>query len=198
DVEHREVIVEELLKRYLSANHFEKAHRLRFDFKVVDSKLIAAFKAVGFSQKTQTYLTYELELESKAAPFQNESKECDAAEVARTLSNLHSVSDDQAVQWIREGSIRTLEVDHEVVAAAHLSFHVPNAEIVRIATKAEYLRLGFAKRLLIALSDELGANGFKKMFLKVESTNEAAIACYQSFGFVVNESKTQTWLSIYF
>ncbi len=118
--------------------------------------------------------------------------------MADAFANLHPVTLDEVESWIKDESIRTTSFEGKVVAAAQIFNYGNSAEINRIATNSNFLRCGFSKVLMQNICDELSEKGIERLFLKVEDIRKPAIQFYESFGFVKNEEKTQTWFSKYF
>lgn len=57
------------------------------------------------------------------------------------------------------------------------------AEILTLAIDAKYRRRGLAQTLLDKTSTQLAASGVERLFLEVDSENDAAIALYKKHGF---------------
>lgn len=194
----RKSIATDLLKKFIESNTFESGHRLRFDVADSDHEFKTCIEQLGLNQKSQTFFYYELELPKKTVIGESQQTDMSALEIAETLSNLHPVRLDEVETWIQNKSIRTVSYEGRVTAAAQIFEYGDSAEINRIATNANFLRRGFSKALMQNICNELSQNGVKKLFLKVEDTRKPAINFYESFGFIKNESKTQTWFSKYF
>lgn len=59
----------------------------------------------------------------------------------------------------------------------------PQAELETIAVAAASQRRGLARRLLLALAQELRLAGVAELFLEVRVTNQPALSLYRSLGF---------------
>ena len=59
------------------------------------------------------------------------------------------------------------------------------ADINQVAVKASFRRQGIGKKLLEELLRQLEAQGIKAVTLEVRKSNRAAVALYESFGFVL-------------
>ncbi|MEL6258662.1 MAG: GNAT family N-acetyltransferase [Pseudomonadota bacterium] len=60
------------------------------------------------------------------------------------------------------------------------------AELLSIVVAAPFRRFGLAKRLIMALANELGKRNIRRLFLEVAEDNSSAIAFYNSLGFRVD------------
>ena len=58
-----------------------------------------------------------------------------------------------------------------------------DAELPRIAVRAEYRGKGFGGKLLDAFIEEVKTRGGERIFLEVRTSNESALGLYQSRGF---------------
>lgn len=194
----RSCIATELLKKFIASNTFESGHRLRFDIAGADFEFKSSIEQLGLNQKSQIFFYYQLELPKKFAIDESQEIDAFAQEVTETLCNLHPVKIDDVEEWIQSNSIRTVSYEGKVAAAAQILKYDDSAEIIRIATNSKFLRRGFSRVLMQNICNELSQNGVKKLFLKVEDVRVPAIGFYENFGFVRNDSKTQTWYSKYF
>jgi ribosomal protein S18 acetylase RimI-like enzyme len=196
----RKLIASELLSKFLNANVFEYKHRLRFDLAHFDSDLNSAIEEAGCSEKKQIFHYFEMQIPEEKINISIEEQvtQFDAAEVAEVLSHLHPVKESDAKDWIKSKSIIAIDAESKVVAAAQINFYPDSAEINRIATRAESLRQGYAKQLVLKICNELRDRKIQKLFLKVEDVKVPAISFYRNFGFKENLDKKQVWHSKFF
>lgn len=75
-------------------------------------------------------------------------------------------------------------IDGEVVAYGGFSLAADEAEIITAAVAPEYRRRGIARALMDRMLDDAAALGGTDVYLDVRASNTAAIALYESLGFV--------------
>jgi ribosomal protein S18 acetylase RimI-like enzyme len=196
----RKLIANKLLSNFLDSNIFESKHRLRFDLNESDLDLNFTVEEFGCSDKKQVFHYFEIQIPKETGVFliEEQTTKLNAADVAEALSHLHSVKESDVKSWIESNSIRAIEVDSKIVAAAQVYFYTESAEINRIATHAKYLRQGYAKQLVLKICNELKLSKIQKLFLKVEDSKTPAICFYRNFGFIENLDKKQVWHSKFF
>jgi ribosomal protein S18 acetylase RimI-like enzyme len=194
-LENRKVWAETLLRKFSEIHSFPTKHRLRFDLGIHDRDLNEAIEASGFSEKKQLFHHFELNIPGEVRSAATIARTADPAQVATALSNLHPVSETEAMAWMKEDSLRILIHNEMVVAAAQIYDRADSVEINRIATHPQALRAGHSKKLMEAIFAEVQAAGKTHMFLKVEDTKKPAIALYKSCGFTEVPDKAQVWHS---
>jgi ribosomal-protein-alanine N-acetyltransferase len=72
----------------------------------------------------------------------------------------------------------------EVVGYAIVWHTADEAELGNIAIAAPFRRMGAARQLMQAVTDEAAVSGIKTIFLEARVGNVAAIKLYEGFGFV--------------
>lgn len=108
---------------------------------------------------------------------------------------MNPVTEVQAQEWIKRDKIRIYIEDSKVACAAQIATFETSMEIVRIATHTEFLRQGYASKLLRQILMEASEAGKSSVHLKVESARTAAIATYKKLGFIEDPEKSQIWHS---
>ncbi|QLY25273.1 N-acetyltransferase [Bdellovibrio sp. KM01] len=196
----RKLIAEELVKTFLTSNSFSSKHRLRFDVGCDDNDVNDIFKQSAFNIKSQTFHHFELTIPRclGVKNVEEAHRMAPADEVAKTMSNLHAVSANEAQEWIESGSLRIEMASGQVAAVAKVDIYPQSAKIDRLATHEKFLRQGHARKLMAKISMELSACNIPTLFLKVEDVRGPAIAFYRNFGFEEILEKKQTWHSIHF
>jgi GNAT superfamily N-acetyltransferase len=191
-----------LLRSFSEIHSFPAKHRLRFDLGIHDQDLNEALVASGFSEKKQLFHHYELNLPPVNSASANDLtsaaaivRTADPIQVAEALSNLHPVSEAEALEWMKEDSLRILIQNETVLAAAQIYSRAESFEINRIATHSQALRAGYGKMLMDAIINEVRSTGKIHMFLKVEDVKKPAIALYKNCGFVEVPDKAEVWHS---
>lgn len=92
---------------------------------------------------------------------------------------------EQALSLLLEGGnfgIVALEEDTPC-AYAGLIVAPDEGEITNVATHPSKRRMGYAKAVLLALTDEAARRGVRRITLEVRESNTAAKALYESLGF---------------
>jgi GNAT superfamily N-acetyltransferase len=194
-IENRKYLAETLLRKFSEIHSFPAKHRLRFDLGIHDRDLNEAIEASGFSEKKQFFHHFELNCPCGNISTAPIARTAEPTQVAETLSNLHPVSETDALTWMKEDSLRILLHNEMVVAAAQIYDRADSVEINRIATHPQSLRAGHGRKLMEAIFAEVRSAGKSHIFLKVEAVKKPAIALYQSCGFVEIPDKAQVWHS---
>ena len=84
-----------------------------------------------------------------------------------------------------DGGIGMVVVDSGVVVAyGGMTYVLDEGSVTNIAVHPEYRRRGYGRRVTEALLHRAGSLGVKSVFLEVRESNQAAIALYQSEGFI--------------
>lgn len=196
DCEDRLLVAMALLDHFKIRSRFDQGHRLRFDLRLRDSDLNEAVIACGYSEKTQIYLHFERAIgtsNEKYAP-QNPTV-TQIPEIIATLSFLNSVTEAEVSSWLRADQIRMVQIGSRIACAAHIRESDDAFEISRIATHADFLRNGYATKLISQLAQEAAVKKKSRLYLKVEDTKSPAIATYRKAGFHSDEIKTEIWHS---
>lgn len=223
-VENRTDLATNLLREFQDRSSFTKGHRLRFDILKSDFELNQVIEKAGFSQKRQLFLHFERETKNISELFlikqtankadslfaknninisgtpiiENIVNSTDSKAVAEILSHLHPVSNSDAEAWIKTGSIRIVSAHGKIAAAAQIYESNDTLEINRIATHSDFLRQGFAQKLIESILIEAKNKNKKCVYLKVEDLRLPAIELYKKTEFNENESKAQYWHSRWF
>lgn len=187
-----------LLKEFKDKISFKKGHRLRFDVLKSDNEINNAIESMGLSQNKQHFLHFEYNLKDYAGNKENIQTEFDSEEIAEVLSHLSPVSISEVQHWINDKKIRGVFNQERLVCAAYLLESDETMEISRIATHSNFLRQGFASKLIRVILNEAKRYSKEKVYLKVDQIKNPAISLYKSIGFKELEEKTQIWHSSYF
>ncbi len=195
-IQNRGHVVYSLLNSFKGTVSFPAGHRLRIDILSHDVELNEILGKEGFSEKCQTFLYLERDLNVRTPQFKSESiSNTDAASVSETLSHLHPVSETEAQKWIESKTIRGIRCEGKVVVAAQIYDSDDALEVNRIATHEKFLRRSFAKKLMEQVFAEASSLQKRKVYLKVEDVRLPAISFYKSIGFIENQDKRQVWHS---
>lgn len=196
DCEDRLLVAKAMLDHFKIRSRFDHGHRLRFDLWLKDSDLNEAVAASGFSEKTQIYFYFERAITTSNEKYAPQHPTvAQIPEIIATLSFLHSVTEAEVSNWIRADQIRVIGIGSRIVCAAHIRESDNAIEISRIATHADFLRNGYATKLISQIAEETVAKKKSRLYLKVEETKVAAIATYRKSGLEMDESKTEKWHS---
>lgn len=199
NIQNRGKIVTSLLNSFKSTVSIPAGHRLRIDTSSHDIQLNEILRKAGFSEKCQTFLHFERELNVSTQQLNSEMiSNAEAKSVSETLSHLHPVSEGEAQKWIESKTIRGIRSEGKVVAVAQIYESDDALEVNRIATHEKFLRRGFAKKLMEQILSEASNLQKRKVYLKVENIHLPAIAFYKSVGFIENQDKCQVWHSRWF
>lgn len=199
-LKNREDVGEKLLQSFKQAASFGSGHRLRFDVLLRDHLINNLLMEKDFSHKKQTFKYFEMDLISfDDIHFKRSNSEnINAAQVTEVLSNLTPVDLEEVLSWIDRDQVRFITNDRHIVAAAQISYDEESVEIVRIATHLDFLRQGFAEKLISDICKESFQAEKKKIYLKVDSEKLPAIHLYKKIGLKEIEDKTQFWHSKYY
>lgn len=193
----RQSIAKALLTEFQKHASFATGHLLRFDVLKSDRILNEALIDLGFSQKRQEFLHFDLNLNaiSEDVVAANKLQNLSPADVRETFENLHPVSEVEVTQWIKNGTIRASFADSKIAAAAQIYESDDTMEINRIATNPAFLRQGHARKLIDEIIIEARIRLKKRVYLKVDSEKIPAISLYRNTGFEEQTEKAQYWHS---
>ncbi len=194
----REKVAMDLLLKFQGAFSFGVKHRLRIDVLNSDIVLNNAIEQLGLSHSKQTFLYFQRDLRKPIDIFKRKKIDVAAAEIAYVFSNLHETSADEVTNWLNNNTVRTIVDSNRVVAAAQISNTNDAIEIIRIATHPDFLRLGYAKKLIEDVCSEAFCNKKLHVYLKVEDVREPAISLYKICGFKELLNKKQVWHSSWY
>lgn len=199
-LKNRADVGEKLLQNFKQAASFVPGHRLRFDVLLKDHLINALLIEKDFSHKKQTFKYFEMDLINFGDIHfkKSNSENLNAIQVTEVLSNLVPVDVDEVLSWIDRDQVRFITNDRQIVAAAQISYDEESVEIVRIATHLDFLRQGYAKKLISDICKESFQAEKKKIYLKVDSEKLPAIHLYKKIGLKEIEDKTQFWHSKYY
>ncbi len=94
-------------------------------------------------------------------------------------------SEEALAMLTREGGVGFAVCEGELALAyGGMLCVLDEGQITNIATHPDYRRRGLARQVVRALLDEARARGLVTVTLEVRESNEAAIALYESLGFV--------------
>lgn len=77
-----------------------------------------------------------------------------------------------------------VQIDKTIVAYAIFRIRAEEGHLTNIAVDKKYQRKSIAKKILSFILNLASENNLSQVFLEVRPTNKAAIALYESFGFI--------------
>jgi ribosomal protein S18 acetylase RimI-like enzyme len=193
-------IGEMLLQHFSQNSSFPSGHKLRFDISINDYVINNLLIERGFSHKKQIFKFFEMptndfnDKDFKRTLIDN----INVNQVAEVLSNLVPVGSNEVTGWLNNDQVRCIAVDGEIIVAAQISNGEESVEIVRIATHLDFLRQGYAEKLIRDICKESFQKGKSKIYLKVDSEKIPATHLYKKIGFKEIEEKTQYWPSSWY
>lgn len=102
-----------------------------------------------------------------------------------SVEAFNDLSEDSYLKMSKDPNYKffVAKASREVVGFVLLLMVDEKTEIIKIATKQEYKRMGVARALLNAVEGYSKKLGHTGMMLEVNENNEPAIKLYESFGF---------------
>lgn len=107
--------------------------------------------------------------------------------------------------WAKEELIREIMnphalnlvalLDDEVVGYVQCWYTFEDADIINIAVKSSYQRLGIGKIILSELIRQLKVKGIQNVFLEVRVSNLPAQKLYKSFGFITLTKRERYYIN---
>ena len=92
-------------------------------------------------------------------------------------------SENSVITHIKNQKVITLRFGETILGYCIFMTAADEGEILRIAVDKKLRGIGLGKKLLSAVLCEMKEDGIGEVFLEVRSTNESAIALYESVGF---------------
>lgn len=186
-------IEKDLIQKFDESN---KDKIVRFCLNMSKNNLINYLKEIGYTYKIEEFkmFTYSKKLEiseNKSIRFGNTSSK-EIYEIIDILSEFEKFSESKVINLIKENKIVICEKNNIIVGVSLNNIYEDFVEIVEISVKNEFRRKGFGKELLEGIIFKYSD---KKLKLKVNKENIAAIKLYEKVGFEEKIEDNQLWLS---
>lgn len=186
------------IEKYLINNFNEniKNKTMRFCLNSTQNSLINYLKEIGYTDKIEEFKIYIYSKksdikENKSIRFGDINTK-EISEIIDILNEFKKFSELEIINLIKENKIVIYEKNNIIVGVSLNNIHEDFVEIVEISVKNEFRRKGFGKELIEGIILKYPN---KKIKLKVNKENIAAIKLYEKVGFEEKIENCQIWLS---